>query len=560
MRISSIPHIYRHVNRWREILAVFSKYGLADWISRLGPDFAKDLLKAPGGTAIARHSWQTRIRLAISELGPTFIKLGQILSTRPDLVGVALAEELQHLQADVPADPPEVVRAIIVAELGRPVEELFDQFDETPFASASIGQCHGARLKTGEAVVVRVQHADIQRKVAVDCDILQGLAQMAERIPEFRNYRPRAIASEFERTIRRELDFSRERRHMELFARNFAGDPRVHIPRAYGELCTSRVLCMERVEGIPLADVDRLRSAGVDLEQIGRRGAEIYLKMVFEHGFFHADPHPGNILVMDGGVIALLDHGMVGRIDERLHEDMAEMLLAVTTQDAEHLTSLIVRVGQIPAELDRTALSIDVTDLVAHYGNQPIEEFDLSGALRELVELIRRYRIMLPTRIAMLIKTLITLEGTSRLLSPHFSLLELIKPYRRKMLMRRFSPRRRARKLRRFLADMEHLIETLPQGIQDILEQVQSGTFDVHLDHRGLEPSVNRLVLGMLASALFLGSSWLLAQHVPPLFRGVSVPGTTGCVLALLLGLRLLRAINKSGHLDRGSDRREDRN
>jgi ubiquinone biosynthesis protein len=280
------------------------------------------------------------------------------------------------------------------------------------------------------------------------------------------------------------------------------------------------------------------------------------MRMVFEHGFYHADPHPGNILVTDDNVIALLDHGMVGRIDERLHEDIEEMLMAAAGQDAEHLTSLIIRVGQIPADLDRAALSVDVADVVAHYGSQSVDELDVGGALREMVDMIRRYRIMLPARVAMLIKTAITLEGTSRLVSPHFSLIEVIKPYRRKMLLRRLSPRRRARKLRRFLADLEHLVEVLPQGVLDILEQVQSGTFDVHLDHRGLEPSVNRLVLGLLASALFVGSSWLLAQNVPPLIRGVSIFGAAGCLLALLLGLRLIRAINKSGHLDQGRKER----
>jgi ubiquinone biosynthesis protein len=187
-----------------------------------------------------------------------------------------------------------------------------------------------------------------------------------------------------------------------------------------------------------------------------------------------------------------------------------------------------------------------------------MDQLDLSGALSEMVEIIRRYRIMLPARIAMLIKTLITLEGTSRLASPRFTLIEVIKPYRNKMLMRRLSPRRRLRKIRRFMADVEHLIEAMPQGVLDILEQVQSGTFDVHLDHRGLEPSVNRLVLGLLTSALFLGSSWLMAHNVPPTIRNVSLSGAAGCLLALFLGLRLLRAINKSGHLDRRDHRDRD--
>jgi len=563
MKISSIPQIYRNINRWREILAVLSKYGLAGWISRLGPDFAKDLLKAPGGTAIARHPWETRIRLALSELGPTFIKLGQVLSTRPDLVGVRLAEDLAHLQADVPADPPATVRKTIKAEFGRAVEELFEDFEDQAMASASIGQVHRARLRSGEPVVVKVQRADIQRKVAVDTDILSGLAQLAERIPEFENYRPRSIADEFQRTIRRELDFGRERRNMEQFAHDFAKDPTIHIPRPYPELSTSRVLTMELVEGIKLSEPERLSRAGLDLEEIARRGANVYMEMIFSNSFYHADPHPGNVLLMDGNVIGLLDFGMVGRIDERLHEDIGDMLLAVSSGDAEHLTSIITRVGAVPAELDRAALSLDVADFVSHYGGQSVEELDLSGALNELIEMIRRYRISLPVRIAMLIKMLVTLEGTSRLLSPKFSLLEVMKPYRRKILKRRLSPTRKLRKMLRFYTEVEHLVDVLPQGVIDILEQIQSGKFDVHLDHRGLEPSVNRLVLGMLASALFLGSSLLISQDVHPLVReipwtgwvpliqDVSVPGVVGIAFSIALGLRLWRAINKSGRLDR---------
>ncbi len=551
MKISSIPQIYRHLNRWREILSVLSRYELANWISRLGPDFAKDLLKAQGGVSIARHTWETRIRMAMAELGPTFIKLGQVLSTRPDLVGVALAEELQRLQTEVPGDPPGVVRTIVEAELGRPIEETFAEFDERPMASASIGQVHRARLNSGEQVVVKVQHAHIESKVNVDLDILAGLAQLAEQFPEFQNYRPRALVAEFQRALRRELDFGREERNIQQFARDFRHDTTVHIPRTYPNWSTHRVLTMELIEGVKLSETERLAAGGVDLEEVARRGAAICLEMIFSNGFYHADPHPGNILLMRDQVIGLLDFGMVGRIDQQLQEDFGEMLVAIGNQDAEHLTSLVMRIGATPPGLDRTGLSIDVADFVAHYGSLSLERFDLSGVLNEMTEMIRRYHIMLPARIAMLIKVLVTLEGTARLLSPKFSLIEVMAPYRKKMLWRRLSPRRRVRKMRRLYSEMEHLIEALPRGIMDILEQVQSGRFDVHLDHRGLEPSVNRLVLGMLASALFLGSSLLLSRDVPPLMYGISALGVAGSVVSFALGLRLWRAISKSGKLDR---------
>jgi ubiquinone biosynthesis protein len=550
MKLTSIPQLYRNFNRWREILGVLSKYGLADWLSRFRSGFAQGWVRDRDGEVLARCTRETRIRLALTELGPTFVKLGQILSTRPDLVGVKLAEELQLLQTAVRPDPPEVVRATIRRELGQEVEELFAEYEDAPLASASIGQAHRARLKTGEPVVVKVQHAGIEERVRVDLDILAGLAQMAARMPEFQFLRPRATVAEFQRTLRRELDFSREARHLHQFAANFAGHPALRVPRSFPQHCTSRVLTMEYLDGVKLSQVAREGNGRFDLDQIARRGAEVYLEMIFSHGFYHADPHPGNLLVMEGNVIGLLDCGMVGRLDERLRESVEEMMLAMASRDAEQLTSVISRIGETPPELDQAALSADVADFVGHYAARSLEEFQLGPALNEMTEILRRYQVLLPARIAMLLKALVVLEGTSRMISPRFSLLEVMQPFRRKLLWRRLSPAARARRLRRLYSELTYLAQLLPRRIGEILRQMHSGKFDVHLDHRGLEPSVNRLVLGMLASALFLGSSLMLTHKVPPLLHGVSVLGVSGCVVALVLGLRLIRAINKSGHLD----------
>lgn len=557
MRISTIPQLYRNVNRWGEILSVLSKYGLANWVSRLDWDFAKRFFKDPDGELLAKHRPEVRIRLALAELGPTFIKLGQILSTRADLVGAELATELQQLQTAVRADPPDVVRATIESELGHNIEAVFAEFSDEPIASASIGQVHRARLRNGQEVVVKVQHAGIADKIRVDLDILIGLAQMAEMVPEFMPYRPRAVVAEFQRVLRRELDFGREERHMRQFAYDFADDPTVCIPRSFPELCTARVLTMEHLIGIRLAERERLISAGYDLKEVARRGAELYLKMIFVHGYYHADPHPGNVVVLPGNVIGLLDFGMVGRIDEPLRESIEEILSALVEHDSMQLTSLITRIGMTPPQLDQTALSIDLADFVAHYAHQQLNDFDLGGALNEMMEIIRRFQIMLPERVAMLVKVFVMLEGTSRCLSPNFSLMEVMQPYQKQLIWRRLSPVRHARKLRRLYSELEHLAEVLPRGVVDILQQVQTGRFDVHLDHRGLEPSVNRLVLGLLASALFLGSAMLLSSKVPPLIPWpsfldqLSVLGTAGATLSILLGLRLWRAISKSGHLDR---------
>jgi ubiquinone biosynthesis protein len=307
---------------------------------------------------------------------------------------------------------------------------------------------------------------------------------------------------------------------------------------------------MEWLDGIRLSDPAVKQMPNVDPNQVTRHGAEMYLEMIFQHGFYHGDPHPGNLVVLPDGAIGLLDFGMVARLDESLREDIEDMLIAIVSQDAQRLASLVTRLGAVPAGLDDAALGNDLSEFVNHYANQPVDSFDLAGALTEMIEIVQRYHIVLLPSLVMLIKVLVMLEGTARLLEPNFSLMELIRPYQKTMLLRRMSPARQVRKMRRIYSELEQLAEVLPRRLRDILQQVDSGKFDVHLDHRGLEPSVNRLVLGMMTSALFLGSSLLISRDVWPLW-GASVPGTAGVLLSAFLGWRLLRAISKSGRLDR---------
>lgn len=558
---SNIPQIYRNVARWREILGVLSRFGVSAWVQRLSPNLSREILPGAKTEDVEHLTYETRVRMALTELGTAAIKLGQILSTRPDLVGARMAAELEQLQAHVPPTPFEAIRQTVEEELDMPLEEAFSSFDEEPIASASIAQVHAAtlavdgasdpRAEVGESVVVKVRHPGIEKTVRVDLEILAGLAQLADHLEDFRNYRPSTFVAELRRTLLRELDFSSERRHLQEFRKLFDGDKTVRIPRPHTELCTERVLTMERLDGVPLTDRERLLRTNHDPERIARRGARLYTSMVFLHGVYHADPHPGNFVILEDDVIGLLDFGMVARLDEQLREDIEEILLAVAASDASHLTSIIHRVGKVPHDLDIAALSLDVAEFVAHYSSEPIADFDLAAALTDIVSMIRRYRITLPARLAMLIKMLIVLEGSARQLQPHFNLVEVIAPYQRKLLLRRLSPKRRALKLMRLYSELESLFEVLPRNVIDMMEQLQSGRFDVHLDHRGLEPSVNRLVFGLVTSALFLGSAILLAFETPPMFRGFSILGIAGVVISLTLGLRLLRAINKSGHLDR---------
>ena len=481
-------------------------------------EFVKDRLSSADGEAIARLTREARIRLALTELGPTFIKLGQLLSTRPDVVGQGAGRRAEAAASrDAGRSAETVAQKIVETELGQPLDELFAEFDLAPIASASIGQVHRARLNTGERVVVKVQHAGIDTKVNEDLEVLAGLAQLAEQFPEFAPYRPTANVAEMGRTLRRELDFGREERNLHQFAELFRDDPTVSHSQAYTELSTPRVLTMDMIDGIPLSQPGLLEAAGLDREEVARRGANLYLEMIFTHGFFHADPHPGNIVLAAGQCDRPVGfrHGRPDRRAaagrHRRHAD-GDRAARCAAARADHQAD-----RQPPPQLDEAGLANDVADFVGHYATQASSTFDVGAALTDMIEIIRRYRIMLPPQVAMLIKTLVTLEGTAKLLSPRFSLMEVMQPFQRGMMLRRLSPARQAKKLRRLYLEVEQLVEVLPQRIIQILEQVQDGKFDVHLDHRGLGPSVNRLVLGMLASALFVGSSFLLSYKVPPL-------------------------------------------
>ncbi len=547
MHLTSLLRIERNARRLTEILAVLSKYGLADWLGGLNYEWLQGRLVSFEGERLGKLTREARIRLALTELGTTFIKLGQMLSTRPDVVGPELSLELGLLRSNAPPDPPGAIEATIAAEFGKPVAELFREFDLTPLASGSIGQVHSAVVPDGGRVVVKVQHADIIDRIHRDLDIMAGLAELLQKhVAELRPYQPVAMVREFRRVLLFELDFASERRNLEEFHRNFNGDAFVHFPQVYPEWCSRRVLTMEQLEGISGEDAEALQSDGFDLQEFARRGADMYLKMIFRDGFYHADPHPGNLMMLSGGVVGVIDCGMVGRIDEHLREDIENVLLAIMEQDAQEVTDIVTRVGAVPPNLDQDALRGELSAFVAEYSQVSIRELNVTEALTRATDIVRRYHILLPPAVALLLKTLMMLEGTSRQLNPSFSLAELLRPYGSMSLRRRLSPRRLAAKLRRSLRDWDRLINTLPRDLADVLRRVRTGTFEIRHEHHKLEVTVNRLVLGIITAALFVGSSLLWSSSAAPAPWGVSIPGVVGFVGALLLGWRTVRAIGRS--------------
>lgn len=546
--ISSLPQIKRNAKRFEQIVRVLAKYGLAGWLREGNPEFIQQLLTSAEGEKLTALPRAERIRMAFTELGATFIKLGQMLSTRADLVGVELAEELSKLQSSAPEDPPEVVREIIENELGQPVEELFAVFDDCPIASASIAQAHTATLADGTEVVLKIQHADVEKLVLNDLDILMALAAMTEKYSlELRLYQPVATVAAFRRHLLRELDFGKEEQNLQQFQENFAQDETVRIPRPYPELSARRVLTMERLQGFSVADTEQIKAEGLDPRELARRGVNVFLEMIFRDRFYHADPHPGNILILPGNVIGLLDCGMVGYLDQSIRTGFEGLIEGFLLNDAELITDNALHLGVPPKDLDREELQAQLEVFMQDHLGRSLKDLDLGNALSSLIKIIRGHRIRLKPAVALLIKVLVMLEGTGRLLNPDFRLAELLTPYYRRMTQRKFSPREILRRMRRSYRDWDQFFKILPRDLVELLRQARRGTLDVHLQHRRLDSVANRLAYAMLTAALFLGATQLWGQRIPPLVWETSVPGVVGTLLSLALGFRLLRSIHQSG-------------
>lgn len=565
MKITAIPQLYRNLLRWREILTVLRRHGLADWLSQFPQLPFRDWLKDSDGQPLTSFSREERLRMVLTELGPTFIKLGQVLASRPDLVGAQVANEFKKLHSNVPALDFKTIRRTLEQELGFRLDAEIVDFDETPLAAASIGQVHCARLVDDTEVVVKVQRPGIEETMLRDLDVLEGLAQLAERVEGLAAFSPSSMLEQLGPTLRRELDFDRERQNLDVFAAMLRNFPDVHIPKPIPGLCTRRVLVMTRLAGQDLSRSQTLSQLDAETRrEAARLITTVYMQMLFDHGLFHADPHPGNLVLMSEGGIGILDFGMVGRIDTRLREQIEEMLMAIGNGDSVRLTQLIRRAGKAPPGLDDAALSVDVSEFIGTYGHQDLGSFNLTGALNDLGDLLHRHGIKLPTQSALLMKMLISLEGTLSALHADFDAIEVMAGFLRKASINRLDPRRRLRQARLMFREAEYFMQVVPDQALGLLDQARQGQLKIQMEHHRLGATVNRLVLGLIASALFLGSSVMLSMKVPPMLfplstylglTQLSVPGVFGLVASVMLMLRLYIAINRSGHL---SGREED--
>src|SRR5581483_8496217 len=482
----------QHRQRYRQIAAALAHHGLGYLISLLGlRRFVPLHRPGPAGRAPTRPE---HLRLALEEVGTTFIKIGQILSTRADLLPPEYEAELAKLQDAAPAEPGSVIEAIIISELGRPIEQLFASFDATPLAAASIGQAHAATLNDGTEVVVKVRRPGVVEQVEEDLDILQSLAAAASRRWDLADqYDLVGIAQEFAQTLRAELDYVREGRNIERFAENFRDDPFIHIPRVHWDLSTARVLTLERVRGTKVSDLGDVEAGTFDRATLARETARVFLQMVFEDGFFHADPHPGNLLFERNGRTGLIDFGMVGQVDERTQEHLITTLLAVTSQDADQMVEAFFELGVARRRVDRGLLRQDLEHLLSRYYGHPLGELRFSRVIGDTLAVVRRHQLQLPPNLALLLKTLGMLESLVGEIDATFSLTQLIEPYARQLMLRRFAPRVWAHRAARATFDGAKLGMELPQHLRRLLGDLERGGIEVGMRPVGVEPLLRRL-------------------------------------------------------------------
>jgi ubiquinone biosynthesis protein len=551
----------RDLPRLQEITTVFIRHGLGDIVRRLGIanilERAGQILHWTEGAASLRLAPAERMRLVFEELGPTFIKLGQVLATRVDLLPPHWIAEFEKLHSEVPAVPFEELLPSLERALGCSPFALFSDLETDARGSASIAQVHGARLADGTPVVLKVRRPGIRTKIDADLRILGNVAELIEaEMPDARRYRPVEVAAEFCRSLERELDFTIEARHVERFAANFAGDPYIVIPKVYTQWTSETVLVQQHIEGIPGTDHAAVEAAGMDKKVLMARGAECMLKMILIDGFFHADPHPGNVFYLPGNRIVMIDYGMVGRLSAQRRRQVVDLLAGLARlEEGPMLDVLIDWAGD--AQVDEAKLVSDVNELVFDYEMMPLKDIRIGVLIRQFAAIVRRHSIVLPSDLTLMFKALITLEGLGRQYDPEFHISQHLTPWLRRALRRRYHPSEIVKRGRDAVSEIIGVMGSVPRDLARLLREARRGRIRVDFDlkrldsfGRQLDRTLDRTTVGILTASLVIGSSIVLTVREGPSVFGIPVLpalGLLGYVLAFLNSLWIVYGIWRSG-------------
>lgn len=559
-RFRNIGAAYHQAKRLRDIAGVLLKYGYDDLAQHLPLPRAARLpfhRVREQQADMQEISQPVRLRRACEELGPTFVKLGQLAAARTRILPLEFTDELAKLQDQVASLDFADVRKVIEEELKRPLREVFASVDEKPLGSASIGQVHRAKLISGEDVVVKVQRPGIEKTVAEDLAILRQIASLAEaHLPEWRLHRPLALVNELAKSLEREMDFTSEAAHLERFCWQFRDDITIHLPRVWLEFTTPHLLVMEYVGGIKASHLDKLAAAGHNRAELSRRIADLVMKQIFVHGFFHADPHPGNIQIMEDGRICFLDFGMMGFLDLRTREAFVDLVWGIARRSETSVATALLKLTEGDTEPERSAFETDVAEFMHQHFYRAAGEIHFAKLVTGLVQLTTKHQLQLPPDLVVMLKSLSLTEELVRRLDPMHDLIAQAHPFMKQTRLERMRPRRVLTGLLEFGQELADTARELPHEVRRIISQIKTGQARVNFHHEGLEPatnalerSTNRLSFALVVAALIIGSSLIIHSKVPPLWGDVSVVGIVGYLLAGLMGFWLLVSILRHGKM-----------
>ena len=562
MQLRKIGQKIRDIRRFNQILRILTKHGFGFAIQQLHLErhvIGRGVIKIRMLKRFTepQESRSVRLRKVLEELGPTFIKLGQILSVRPDLVPIDLCDELSKLQDQVPPFDYGDIKKQIKESLGSYPEELFSAFNSTPIAAASLGQAHQARLKTGEDVVVKVQRPDIRRTIETDIDILYTLAQLAGRyMADIKVFDPNSIVNEFSKVITKEIDFTHEAHNIDKFCKNFKDSVTVRIPKVFWEYTRSKVITTEEIKGIRLNDYLNQPHSSEEKRTVALNGANAILQQIFVDGFFHADPHPGNIFILPDNVVAFVDFGIVGRLDEDSRDAIVSLLIAVSMKNARGIIKALESLGAFTEEVPIRSFKHDINDFMERYYDIPLKQIEISTVLQQAIDSMLRYKLKIPHQFHVLFKAITTIDGVARQLDPEFNTISHTRPFVEKLVRERHDPSRMLKDAALYSSELLDIIKIIPRDAYEILKKIKTGRLKIEFEHQGLskfisemDKSSNRVSFSLVISALIIGSSLIIMANKGPLVYGFPVLGVLGFIFAGILGLGLAIAILRSGRL-----------
>ena len=562
--ISYIDGKYNYLKRYNQIIWVLFKYGFEDLVAYMDEKkrFRFFLKLIPSSVyKQSRHlsKWE-KMRLVCEELGPTFVKFGQIISNRADILPLDLIKELEKLQDSVPPLPGKMMSEFLEKELNKKTTELFEWFEPEAFASASMAQVHRATLKTGEKVVVKIQRPGIKEIIESDIKVMLYMAEIfSKRMPSLKSFDPIGLIKNFEKSVMEELDFVRESINIQRFHHNFSDDKSdkgfIHSPFIYPEFSNSKILTLEYIDGIKISDLNKLKERGLDTKIIADRLITSYFKQVFDYGFFHADPHPGNLLVLPGNVVCYIDYGMMGSVMRKDIEQLGSLFLAVKDKNAHKIIRAFQQISDTPTIKNMREMESDVNEFVQNFSVQSLHQNEMSTILLELKDIIVKHGLKMPTHFFLLGRSMVAIEGVVHQLDPELDMMKVVRPFLLRTVARNYNPFEFMKRALGSIHEMGMYMEEFPRDLKSAIRKINTGEIKVDLRHQGIDPlvhTINRvskqIISAVIVSALIIGSSLLIASNIHPLWGETSAPGIIGFIIAGLIVLGTIRDLRKGDH------------